>query len=215
MSLFTAVICTAGVGATLYVETNGLTLETINTRPDTFGNYLTSSFAIVFNMSLLSAGFCLMLAMLGVYFTFNDSLNRYIAVTGAIVGLSILLMGVFPINFIDWHRKVSTLYMLSSFSLHLLCIPNFFITKSTISKKVLALSTFGVLCTLSLMLQIDWSVLDFPPCAHADNSICTVSLSMWLLTNVNILWCVSLCLDMRKHIKHQQSVIVQSSYANL
>ncbi|MBR9729194.1 hypothetical protein ACFOD0_17015 [Shewanella intestini] len=215
MSLLTAAICCIGFGTTLFIESNGFSVSTLNTRPDTFGNYLTSSFAIVFNLSLLSAGCCLILAMIAIFFTFPDMLSRYIAIAGATVGLSILLMGIFPINFIDWHRKISTLYLLSSFVLHVLCVPDFFKHNSTMSKTVVSLSAIGIVSTVSLMLQLDWKLLDFPPCDHMDNSFCTVSLSMWVLTHINILWCITLSLRMRTHIKQQQSVIMQSHWANL
>ncbi|WP_394131511.1 hypothetical protein [Shewanella maritima] len=215
MSLIAAAICAVGVGSALFMEADSISLQALSIRPDTLGNYLTSSFAIVFNLSLLAAGFCVMLAMISVFFAFQDLLSRYLAMTGFIMGVSILLMGIFPIHFLDMHRKISTVYLLASSLLHVLSLISHTRAQNNLSIAVLILSILGVTCTAILMLQLDWSILDFPPCDHADNSPCFVALNMWALTQINIAWCVLLSLGVRKLIKAQQYSVMHSQYANL
>ena len=204
MSLAAAVICMVGVGGTLLFESNGFNLKMINIRADSLGDYLNSTFALIYNLSLLAAGSCIILAMLAIYFTFTDRLSRSIAIVGAAVGLCIILMGVFPINILEWHRRVSTLYLICTLVLHCLCVVDFFKPKGTMSKGVFGLSLIAIASATVMLFLLDWTTYDFPPCEHLDNSICVVSLSMWILTQSTILWCVGLGLEMRKVIIDKQ-----------
>ncbi|MDP5147604.1 hypothetical protein ORI98_14265 [Shewanella sp. ULN5] len=206
MSLAAAAIAGIGVACALFVEAKDMQLSVFNIRPDMLGDYMNSELAVVFNLSLLAAGACFFLGTLAIYFTFLDPLSRAIAVVGSLVGLSIALMGIFPINFLEWHRKVSTVYLLSSLVLHLLCFADFFKEKSTMTRVVFGLSILAIVMSLNLMFMLDWTLLDFPPCEDSANHFCWVSSSMWVLTQANILWCVCLGLSMRQHIVKQQSL---------
>ena len=206
MSLAAAAIAGIGVACALFVEAKDMQLSVFNIRPDMLGDYMNSELAVVFNLSLLAAGACFFLGTLAIYFTFLDPLSRAIAVVSSLVRLSIALMGIFPINFLEWHRKVSTVYLLSSLVLHLLCFANFFKEKSTMTWVVFGLSILAIVMSLNLMFMLDWTLLDFPPCEDIANHFCWVSSSMWILTQANILWCVCLGLSMRQHIVNQQSL---------
>ncbi|GAA0787535.1 MULTISPECIES: hypothetical protein [Pseudomonadati] len=206
MSLAAAAIASLGVASALFVEANSMQVNMFNIRPDMLGDYMNSRLAVVFNLSLLAAGACLFLGTVAIYFTFPDPLSRAIAVVGSLVGLSIALMGVFPINFLEWHRKVSTFYLLGSLVLHLLCFADFFRTQSTMTRVVFGLSVLAIMTSFNLIFMLDWTLLDFPPCEDIANHFCWVSSSMWVLTQANILWCVCLGLSMRQHIVSQQSL---------
>ncbi|MCW3171841.1 hypothetical protein [Shewanella subflava] len=206
MSIAAAVIACIGVASALFVEAKDLQVSVFHLRPDTLGDYMNSRLAVVFNLSLLAAGVCFFLGNLAIYFTFSDPLSRAIAVVGSFVGVSIALMGVFPINFLEWHRKASTFYLLGSLLLHLLCFADFFKTNSSMTRMVFALSIVAFMASFNLMLMLDWTLLDFPPCEDSANHFCWVSSSMWVLTQANILWCVCLGLSMRQHIVSQQSL---------
>ncbi|MCL1156954.1 DUF998 domain-containing protein [Shewanella inventionis] len=206
MSLATAMICSFGVGSALLAETGGFSLNMLMIRPDTLGDYMNSPLAVVFNLSLLAGGSCLLLAMVAVFNTYQDGLSRYLAVVGFVVGLSIILMGVFPVNFLDTHRKVSTLYLFSSVLLHCVCVLDYFKPGSTMSRRMLMLTVLALISGGALMALLDWSQLDFPACLNPFPHFCSVSLAMWSLTQANILWCVCLSFHMMKTIKEQQKV---------
>ena len=206
MSLAAAVLCSLGVGSALIAETGNISLEMLMIRPDMLGDYMNSPLAVVFNLSLLAGGSCLLLAMVAVFNTYHDPLSRYLAFVGGIVGLSIILMGVFPINLLDMHRKVSTLDLISSVVLHFVCVLDYFKPGSTMNKPMLSLTIVALISGSALMALLDWNLLDFPACSTVLPQFCLVSLAMWLLTQANILWCVCLSLNMMKTIKVQQQV---------
>ncbi|MCL1144096.1 hypothetical protein [Shewanella gaetbuli] len=205
MSLAAAIIAATGVVIALIAEIQYMPVSVLTLRPDKLGDYMNSPLAIVFNLSLLAAGACFFLATLAIYFTFPDPLSRAIAVVGGIVGMSIALMGIFPINMLEWHRQVSTIYLLSSLLLHALCFADYFKPKSTMTKRVLSLSILSIFMSVALISMLDWNVLDFVACDDPDEHFCLVAVCMWMLTQTNILWCVCLGLGMRKYIIAQQS----------
>ncbi|AZG72069.1 hypothetical protein [Shewanella livingstonensis] len=209
MSLAAAAICSFGVGSALIVQADGISLDMLMIRPDTLGNYMSSSFAVVFNLSLLAGGSCFLLAMVAVFNIFPDLLSRYIAIIGGMVGLSIVLMGVFPINFLDLHRKVSTVYLFSSIALHCFCLIDYFKPRSTMTKRMLTLSIISLCSGFVLLMLLDWSLLDFNECSVDFPQYCVVSLSMWSLTQANILWCICLGLSLLNAIKMQQNHLYQ------
>jgi hypothetical membrane protein len=209
MSLAAAVICSFGVGSALIVQADGINLDMLTIRPDTLGDYMHSSFAIVFNLSLLAGGSCFLLAMVAVFNTFPDLLSRYIAIIGGVVGVSIVLMGVFPINFLDLHRKASTLYLFSTIFLHCICLLDYFKPGSTMTKRMLSLSIISLCSGLLLLTLFDWSQLDFTECSTDLPQYCMVSSAMWTLTQANILWCICLGLSLLTTIKTQQHSVYQ------
>lgn len=209
MSLAAALICSMGVGSTLIMEADSINLDMLMIRPDTLGNYTKSSFAVVFNLSLLTGGSCFLLAMVALFNTFTDLLSRYIAIIGGLVGISIVLMGVFPINFLDLHRKVSTLYLFSSILLHCICLVDYFKPGSTMTKKMLVLTMVSLGCGLLLLMLLNWVLLDFSACSADFPQYCMVSPAMWALTQANILWCVCLGLSLWNAIKTQQNNVYQ------
>ena len=70
MSLAAAVLCSLGVGSALIAETGNISLEMLMIRPDMLGDYMNSPLAVVFNLSLLAGGSCLLLAMVAVFNTY-------------------------------------------------------------------------------------------------------------------------------------------------
>ncbi|WP_350432523.1 hypothetical protein ABIS04_02785 [Shewanella sp. H8] len=204
MSLAAAVICSLGVGSALVVQADSINLDMLMIRPDTLGNYMNSSFAVVFNLSLLAGGSCFLLAMVALFNTYPDLLSRYLAIIGGVVGISIVLMGVFPINFLDLHRKVSTLYLFSAILLHCVCFVDYFKPGCTMTKRMLTLTIISLCSGLLLLTRFNWELLDFTACSVDFPQYCIVSPAMWSLTQANILWCICLGLSLRTTIKTQQ-----------
>ena len=213
MSLATAVISGIGIGASLIAEVSRLGVSPLSIQADTLGDYMSSPLAIVYNMSLVICGACLLLAMFARYYVFEDIYSRIITVTGALLGSLIILIGIFPINFLEQHRFFSTGYLICTFMLHCFCFIEYFRKNSSVSTSLFSLNVVGLIFSITLMNLLNWSTLDFDPCSHAINDICWVSLVMWILTQTNIVWCVVLALNMKSMITFQQKNITHLSLA--
>uniref|UniRef100_Q0HY53 Uncharacterized protein n=1 Tax=Shewanella sp. (strain MR-7) TaxID=60481 RepID=Q0HY53_SHESR len=193
----TALLSATGVIIALYGEYQVVGTAALFMRADFLGDYINSPLAYVFNLGLLAAGICMLLSMAGLYLLKLDSFSQYIALTGAWVGTSVILMGIFPINFLTMHRLVSTSYLLSTLTLHALVIIAGIVPKLICPRPLFYLSLLSFISAVCLSLQLDWSQLDFPPC-ETDNHFCFVAANMWLQTNLNIIWCISLAFAMRR-----------------
>ena len=192
-----AMLSATGVIIALYAEYQVVGTAALFMRADFLGDYINSPLAYVFNLGLLAAGICMLISMAGLYLLKLDSFSQYIALTGAWVGTSVILMGIFPINFLTMHRLVSTSYLLSTLTLHALVIIAGIVPKLICPRPLFYLSLFSFISAVCLSLQLDWSQLDFQPCETA-NHFCFVAANMWLQTNLNIIWCISLAFAMRR-----------------
>lgn len=192
-----AMLSATGVIIALYAEYQVVGTSALFMRADFLGDYINSPLAYVFNLGLLVAGICMLISMAGLYLLKLDTFSQYIALTGAWVGTSVILMGIFPINFLTMHRLVSTSYLLSTLTLHALVIIAGIVPKLICPRPLFYLSLLSFISAVSLSLQLDWSQLDSPPC-ETDNHFCFVAANMWLQTNLNIIWCLSLAFAMRR-----------------
>ncbi|ABK47152.1 conserved hypothetical protein [Shewanella sp. ANA-3] len=192
-----ALLSATGVIIALYAEYQVVGTPALFMRADFLGDYINSPLAYVFNLGLLAAGICMLSSMAGLYLLKLDTFSQYIALTGAWVGTSVILMGIFPINFLTMHRLVSTSYLLSTLTLHALVIIAGIVPKLICPRPLFYLSLLSFISAVSLSLQLDWSQLDFPPC-ETGNHFCFVAANMWLQTNLNIIWCLSLAFAMRR-----------------
>ncbi|MFB2659631.1 MULTISPECIES: hypothetical protein [Shewanella] len=192
-----ALLSATGVIIALYGEYQTVGTPALFMRADFLGDYINSPLAYVFNLGLLAAGICMLVSMAGLYLLKLDTFSQYIALTGAWVGTSVILMGIFPINFLTMHRLVSTSYLLSTLTLHALVIIAGIVPKLICPRPLFYLSLLSFISAVSLSLQLDWSQLDFPPC-ETGNHFCFVAANMWLQTNLNIIWCLSLAFAMRR-----------------
>lgn len=192
-----ALLSAIGVIVALYAQYQTTGLSALFIRADFLGNYIHSPLAYVFNLGLLAAGICILLSMAGLHLLKLDTFSQYIALTGAWVGTSVILMGIFPINFLTMHRLVSTSYLLGTLTLHALVIIAGIVPKLICPRPLFYLSLLSFISAVSLSLQLDWRQLDFPAC-ETNSHFCLVSANMWLQTNLNIIWCLSLAFAMRR-----------------
>ncbi|GIU16294.1 MULTISPECIES: DUF998 domain-containing protein [unclassified Shewanella] len=194
-----ALIAAAGVFSSVWFEYQHSGLKVLNTRPDQLGDYTYTPLAFVYNISLMVAGLCIMLSMLGLYLLKLGNFSHYLSVTGAWVGLAVILMGMFPINYIELHRFVSTCYLIGTVVMFFLCISDKFNHHSICSWPVFFFSILGFIAASVLIFQLNWRILDFPPCENHSykQPYCWVAITMWLLTNIIMLWCLSFAWNIR------------------
>lgn len=198
MTLLAALVSALGVSAALIAQIQQSGLQPLFERADFLGDYINSPLAFVFNIAQLAAGFCMLMAMLGLYLLKFDIYSNYLAVVGSWVGLSIILMGIFPINYLEEHRLVSTGFLIGTFILHALCIIARINKQSLCPNPMFILSILGLISASGLIIQLDWSTLDFYPCDHGLGDFCWVALNMWLQVNVIVLWCVTLAVTVSR-----------------
>ncbi|QQX80939.1 DUF998 domain-containing protein [Shewanella sp. KX20019] len=195
---FGALIAAMGVLISLWAEYQNIGSAVFNRRSDLLGDYNNAKLAFVFNIALMTTGICIMLAMLGLYLLKQGFFSHYLSLIGGWVGMSVLLMGMFPVNYLDMHRLVSTSYLLGTVLMYFLCITDRFSQNSICKGPIFLLSILGFITASALVVQLDWSTLDFVPCEHPETSPCWVAITMWIQTNVVMLWCLSFAWTIRK-----------------
>lgn len=193
-----AFISAIGIITSVWAKYQVIGAEVFVRRADFLGDYINSPLAYIYNLSLVIAGTCILLSMYGLFRLRLGYYSYYIAAAGFWVGLSIILIGVYPINYPDEHRLVSTSFLISTFVLHLLTITMRFNHKDISSNKLVLISTLGLMSATGLIYQLDWQTLDFGPCHHLQRELCWVSLNMWFQISTTMLWCLTLALTVRK-----------------
>ncbi|ABO25045.1 conserved hypothetical protein [Shewanella loihica PV-4] len=208
-----ALISALGISISLFAKFQVMGLEAFNQRPDLLGNYVDSPLAYIFNMGLILAGSCILLAMYGLLQLKLGHFGNYIAFAGFVVGVTIILIGIYPINYLKEHRLFSTIFLIATIILYFLTLSARVNHKAICSTPLFIVSALGLTAASSLALMVDWGILDFAPCSHHDGSICGVAFAMWAQTNLVMIWCVTLALTIKKLARHsyQDNLISQVS----
>ncbi|MCG9695651.1 DUF998 domain-containing protein [Shewanella sp. Isolate11] len=193
-----AVISALGISITLAAKYLQLGFLVFNQRPDMLGNYVDSPLAYIFNMGLILAGVCTLLAMYGLQQLRLGYFGRYISLAGFVVGATIILMGIYPINFLEEHRLFSTAFLLATILLYFLSLCARINHKPLCPMPLFVVSLLGLICATALALMLNWNNFDFDPCLHEASSICAVSVIMWCQTHFIMLWCIVLALTINK-----------------
>lgn len=124
MSLVGVVICALGILATMIALSNRIGWQIFNLHIDVLGDYLRSPLAYLYNVSLLLAGGCFVLAMLGLYLLRHNRFTLMLSLAGTTVGVGIMLLGVYPYNDTAAHHMAVTFFICTTmvlFSLLVLC----------------------------------------------------------------------------------------------
>ena len=208
-----ALISALGISISLFAKLQVMGLEVFNQRPDLLGNYVDSPLAYIFNMGLILAGSCILLAMYGLLQLKLGRFGNYIAMTGFVVGITIILIGIYPINYLKEHRLFSTIFLIATIVLYFLTLSARVNHRQLCATPLFVVSGFGLTAASSLAIMLDWATLDFAPCNHQDGSICGVAVAMWAQTNLVMIWCVTLALTIKKLAKnsYQHSLTSQVS----
>ncbi|PKG56381.1 MULTISPECIES: DUF998 domain-containing protein [unclassified Shewanella] len=195
---FGALIAAIGVSISTWAEYQIIGDAVFNRRADVLGDYNHAKLAFVFNIALMITGICIMLAMFGLYLLKQGFFSHYLSLIGGWVGISVLLMGMFPINYLDMHRLVSTSFLLGTVLMYFLCITDRLSQHSVCKGPIFWLSILGFITSSSLVIQLDWNTLDFVPCQQPEAGRCWVAITMWIQTSIVMLWCLSFAWTIRK-----------------
>jgi hypothetical protein len=198
MILTGAFVSAIGIVISVWAKYQVVGSEVFLRRADFLGDYIHSPLAYIYNFSLVIAGSCILLSMYGLFKLKLGYYSHYIAAAGSWVGLSIILVGVFPINYLDEHRLVSTSFLVGTFVLFLLANIMRFIHKDVCSNTMFIVSILGFISAAGLLYHLVWQTLEFFPCNHTYTRFCWVAFNMWFQTSITMLWCVILALTIRK-----------------
>lgn len=198
MILVGAFISATGISISIWAKYQVIGTEVFSRRADFLGDYIHSPLAYVYNLSLVIVGSCMLLSMYGLFKLRLGNYSHFIAVAGFWVGLSIILIGVFPINYLNEHRLVSTSFLLGTFVLHFLTISMRINHKDICSNMLFILSFMGFVSASGLIYQLDWQTLDFARCERALGGVCWVALNVWFQTSITMIWCIVLAQTVRK-----------------
>lgn len=200
-----------GLGITLVAKYQQIGSLVFNQRPDFLGNYMDSPLAYIFNMGLILAGICILLAMYGLQQLRLGHFGNYISLAGFAVGTFIILIGIYPINYPFEHRLFSTGFLVTTLILHFLTLCSRLNHKEICPLPLFCVSLLGFISASLLALMLNWNILDFSPCAHQETEICAVSLVMWCQTNLVMIWCIMLALTIKSLARqgYQKSISSQ------
>ncbi|QYJ85679.1 DUF998 domain-containing protein [Shewanella mesophila] len=215
MVIFTAlagaIVSALGLSISLIAKYLQIGSLVFNQRPDFLGNYIDSPLAYIFNMGLILAGICILLAMYGLQQLRLGHFGNYISIAGFTVGAFIILIGIYPINYLFEHRLFSTVFLISTLILYFLTLCSRLNHKDICPLPLFGVSLLGFISASLLALMLNWSILDFSPCTHQETEICAVSLVMWCQTNLVMVWCIMLALTIKKLARqsYQKSIVNQ------
>ncbi|GGI70661.1 hypothetical protein [Shewanella gelidii] len=204
MTLLSALVGEVGICIALGAEYLENGIQALYTRVDMLGDYVNSELAIVFNISMLAAGSCMLLAMYGLFLLKQGAYSSIVACLGFLVGFSTVLMGVFPINYTVLHKFISLAFLLSTMCLYGLCIIAKFNHQSLCALPMFILSIIGFTASIIVLSQYDWATLDVTPCQHVKEQVCWIAVSIGIQVQVIVFWCISLALHMNQNIINQQ-----------
>ncbi len=196
--LLGALISVLGLSITLTAKYLEIGIQAFNQRPDLLGDYVNSPLAYIFNMGLILTGVCVLLAMYGLLQLKLGDFNRYIAIAGFLVGLTMILMGSYPVNYPEEHRLFSTSFLLATILLYFLTLSARISYKPLCPTPLFIVSLSGLISAVSLVLMLNWTTLDFDPCLHKPNKLCVISMVIWCQSLFIISWCVMLALTINK-----------------
>ncbi|MCL2912503.1 hypothetical protein L2725_01675 [Shewanella corallii] len=114
MCLVGVSICALGMAATLYAFFQELGWGIFSLHVDALGDYLRSPLAFIYNVCLLLAGACFVLAMYGLHLVRYDRFTSLLALSGMLCGVTIMLLGVYPFNDQSAHHLVVIAFISSS-----------------------------------------------------------------------------------------------------
>ncbi|MCE9679315.1 DUF998 domain-containing protein [Shewanella sp. AS1] len=193
-----AFISALGISITFMAKFAQIGPLVFNQRPDYLGNYIDSPLAYIFNMGLIVAGLCILLAMYGLQQLRLAEIGKYIAMSGYLVGMFVILIGIYPINYLFEHRLFSTGFLIATLLLYVLTLCARLNHKQLCSRPLFVVSLLGFLAAASLTALLDWQTLDFYPCPHQSQRFCLVSFVMWCQTSLVVIWCITLAIGIKK-----------------
>ncbi|MGI2258823.1 hypothetical protein [Shewanella sp. GXUN23E] len=194
-----AFVATAGLVLTVDYEYQRIGLKVFSLRANQLGDYRLSEMAYVINGSTLSYGMCTLLGMFGLYQLRLDRLSKLMALTGAWMGLSILLMGIYPLNYLTEHRFWSTNMLLSCLLICLVTIVGWLSHKCYCTRGMTVVSILLFLVSFSILLQVDLRTLRLLPCDQLmEPHFCATAMNSWAMSILSVIWDVLLALNMRK-----------------
>ena len=195
-----AVIAATSVSLSVWFEYQNIGFDVINIRADLLGDYTYTRYAYIYNMSLMVDGLCILLSMITLLLLKLGNFSHYLSCIGIWVGSCVVLMGIFPNNYLETHRLVSTSFLVGAVTMYFLCIIAKFKDNPAFSWPVFFISVLGFIASSWLVFQLNWHTLDFDPCDthYPQENYCWVAITLWAQTNIMMFWCLAYAWNIRQ-----------------
>ncbi|MGI2258822.1 hypothetical protein [Shewanella sp. GXUN23E] len=195
MCLVGVSICVIGISISLIAFFQQLGWGIFGLHVDALGDYLRSPLAFLYNVCLLLAGACFVLAMYGLHLVRYDRFTSLLAASGALCGISVMLLGAYPFNDQPIHYMVVIGFICTS----MLMFGVLFIYR--FSRPQLCPGFLGVISLLGIIASI-LVLWELEPNRSstlcADVGFCYLAFLMWSHTFLTMLVAVGLALMARR-----------------
>ena len=114
MSLGGVLICCVGIFFAVLALTQKIGWQIFFIHVDVLGDYLISPLAYVYNICLLLAGACFMLAMFGLYLLRYNRFSLILSLSGGVTGFFTSMLGIYPYNDTLAHHIAVVLFVCST-----------------------------------------------------------------------------------------------------
>lgn len=202
MCLVGVSICALGMTATLYAFFQELGWGISRLHVDALGDYLLSPLAFLYNVCLLLGGACFILAMYGLYLVKFDKFTMLLSLTGAICGISIMSLGIFPFNDQPMHHYAVIAFIYTSLLMFCTLFIYRFQRPQLCPLPLGIVSLIGLLSCILVLWEIDPG-RETTMCEQ--DGICSLALLMWVHTLMTMLTGIGLALMARRMIKIPKS----------
>ncbi|WP_299804348.1 DUF998 domain-containing protein [uncultured Shewanella sp.] len=195
-----AIIAVTGVSLSVWFEYQKIGFDVINKRADLLGDYTYTRYAYIYNISLMVAGLCILLSMITLLLLKLGHFSHYLSCIGIGVGSCVVLMGIFPINYLETHQLVLTCFLVGTPVMYFLCIIDRLYQDSACSWPVFFISVLGFISSSWLVFQLNWHTLDFDPCDkhYPQQNYCWVAMTLWAQTNIVMIWSLAHAWNIRQ-----------------
>lgn len=212
MSLGGVLICLVGILISVIALYQKIGLQIFFVHVDSLGHYLYSPLAYVYNISLILAGGSFFLAMLSLFLLGHNRFTLVLAISGAITGVSVAFLGIYPSNEVLSHHI--TVVLFASSTLFMFCLlvigkikyPELCQNWSSIN------AVCGVLITGIYLTNLDPVLMLTHTCPPI--SMCPLARLSGLHTLVTLLGGISLAMLAKSLLKQSQAMSHSSFQIN-
>ncbi|MBV7314120.1 hypothetical protein [Shewanella sp. NIFS-20-20] len=197
MTLVSVSICSIGILVSAFAMYQKVGLSLFNTRIDILGDYLHSPLAIVYNISLLLTGSSFILAMLSLIYLNLHRFIQTIAYAGIASGISIILLGIFPLNFSPAHGWVSLFFYGITGLFFGLIIGSKWLNKLWCHPMIFHTSVLGGICVMGILWHFDFQRVDLMSAAPSASHDLVANL-LWIHATMILLSGLGLALTVHR-----------------
>ncbi|MCF1428518.1 MAG: hypothetical protein LPD71_06885 [Shewanella sp.] len=197
MCLVGVSICAIGISISLIAFFQQLGWDIFTLHVDALGDYLRSPLAFLFNVCLMLAGACFVLAMYGLHLVRYDRITSLLAASGALCGITVMLLGAYPFNDQPIHYMIMTGFICTSMLMFGVLFIYHFSRPHLCPGFLGVISFMGIIA--SILLLWEWELEPNRTSTLCQNvGFCYLAFLMWLHTFLTMLVAFGLAIMARR-----------------